>query len=267
MLSPTMHPLAGRPRHPAVLGERCASAIGLEAVVQRARASHSSTVACPDECGDAAVLRALAVRATCRRQKYGRALVKYIVHAYEVGVSRMYAVSAMQWLVGAVGFELLKRTQKPGAEPRRVPARPGVPFDDAEERLGLKDGEVEARDVCLHRGVALDDLGLRELGPGRLVPVGQEPVAQRVRLLQEDVRSQAERRCRRLRNRKGRRHLHHALTSESSMCSTTMKRAMCLVVSSPSGVRRIGLNFRPLPRISARAPQPRSSRTRTPRDA
>jgi GNAT superfamily N-acetyltransferase len=52
-------------------------------------------VAVLDEYGDAAVLRALAVRATCRRQKHGRALVEYIVrHAYEVGVGRMYAVRA-----------------------------------------------------------------------------------------------------------------------------------------------------------------------------
>lgn len=71
-------------------------------------------VAVLDEYGDAAVLRALAVRATCRRQKHGRALVEYIVrHTYEVGVGRMYAVSAMQWFVEAVGFELRKRTMLP----------------------------------------------------------------------------------------------------------------------------------------------------------
>lgn len=51
------------------------------------------------------MLRALAFRATCRRQTHGRALVEYIVrHAYEVGVGRMYAVSATQWFVEAVGF-------------------------------------------------------------------------------------------------------------------------------------------------------------------
>jgi GNAT superfamily N-acetyltransferase len=71
-------------------------------------------VAVLDEHGDAAVLRALAVRATCRRQKHGRALVEYIVrHAYEVRVGRMYAVSAMQWFVEEVGFELRKRTVLP----------------------------------------------------------------------------------------------------------------------------------------------------------
>ena len=78
-------------------------------------------VAVLDEYGDAAVLRALAVRATCRRQKHGRALVEYIVrHAYEVGVGRMYAVSAMQWFVEAVGFELRKRTMLP-EDARRLP--------------------------------------------------------------------------------------------------------------------------------------------------
>ncbi len=78
-------------------------------------------VAVLDEYGDAAVLRALAVRATCRRQKHGRALVEYIVrHAYEVGVGRMYTVSATQWFVEAVGFELCKRTMLP-ADARRLP--------------------------------------------------------------------------------------------------------------------------------------------------
>lgn len=78
-------------------------------------------VAVLDEYGDAAVLRALAVRATCRRQKHGRALVEYIVrHAYEVGVGRMYAVSATQWFVEAVGFELRKRTMLP-EDARRLP--------------------------------------------------------------------------------------------------------------------------------------------------
>lgn len=78
-------------------------------------------VAVLDEYGDAAVLRALAVRATCRRQKHGRALVEYIVrHAYEVGVGRMYAVSAMQWFVEAVGFELRKCTMMP-EDARRLP--------------------------------------------------------------------------------------------------------------------------------------------------
>jgi hypothetical protein len=67
------------------------------------------------------VLRALAVRETCRRQKHGRALVEYIVrHAYEVGVGRMYAVSAMPWFVEAVGFELRKRTMLP-EDARRLP--------------------------------------------------------------------------------------------------------------------------------------------------
>ena len=67
------------------------------------------------------MLRALAVRATCRRRKHGRALVEYIVrHAYEVGVGRMYAVSATQWFVEAVGFELRKRTMLP-EDARRLP--------------------------------------------------------------------------------------------------------------------------------------------------
>ncbi len=78
-------------------------------------------VAVLDEYGDAAVLRALAVRSTCRRQKHGRALVEYIVrHAYETGVGRMYAASATQWFVEAVGFELRKRTMLP-EDARRLP--------------------------------------------------------------------------------------------------------------------------------------------------
>lgn len=78
-------------------------------------------VAVLDEYGDAAVVRALAIRSTCRRQKHGRALVEYIVrHAYATGVGRMYAVSAMQWFVEAVGFELRKRTMLP-EDGRRLP--------------------------------------------------------------------------------------------------------------------------------------------------
>lgn len=54
-------------------------------------------VAVLDEYGDAAVLRALAIRSTYRRRQHGSALVEFIVrHAYEVGVGRMYAASAMQ---------------------------------------------------------------------------------------------------------------------------------------------------------------------------
>ena len=74
-----------------------------------------------DEYGDAAVLRALAVRATHRRQGHGRSLVEFIVrHAYQTGVGRMYAASAMQWFVEAVGFELRKRTMLP-EDARRLP--------------------------------------------------------------------------------------------------------------------------------------------------
>ena len=86
-------------------------------------------VAVLDEYGDAAVLQALAVRAACRRQKHGRALVEYIVrHAYEVGVGRMYAVSATQWFVEAVGFELRKRTMLP-EDARRLPGIIDAPSD------------------------------------------------------------------------------------------------------------------------------------------
>ena len=86
-------------------------------------------VAVLDEYGDAAVLRALAVRATCRRQKHGRALVEYIVrHAYEVGVGRMYAASATQWFVEAVGFELRKRTMLP-EDARRLPGIIDAPIN------------------------------------------------------------------------------------------------------------------------------------------
>lgn len=69
----------------------------------------------------AASLTARRSHATSRRQKHGRALVEYIVrHAYQVGVGRMYAASAMQWFVEAVGFELRKRTTLP-EDARRLP--------------------------------------------------------------------------------------------------------------------------------------------------
>ncbi len=78
-------------------------------------------VAVLDEYGDAAVLRGVAVRSTYRRRKHGSALVEFIVrHAYEVGVGRMYAASAMQWFAEEVGFELRKRTMLP-EDARRLP--------------------------------------------------------------------------------------------------------------------------------------------------
>lgn len=78
-------------------------------------------VAVLDEYGDAAVLRGVAVRSPYRRRKHGSALVEYIVrHAYEVGVGRMYAASATQWFVEAVGFELRTRTRLP-EDARRLP--------------------------------------------------------------------------------------------------------------------------------------------------
>ena len=86
-------------------------------------------VAVLDEYGDAAVLRGVAVRSTYRRRKHGSALVEYIVrHAYEVGVGRMYAASAMQWFAEEVGFELRKRTMLPD-DARRLPGIIDAPSD------------------------------------------------------------------------------------------------------------------------------------------
>jgi len=78
-------------------------------------------VAVLDEYGDAAVLRALAVRSTCRRQKHGRALVEFIVrHAYQTGVGRMYAASGTPWFAEEVGFEVRERELLP-EDTRRLP--------------------------------------------------------------------------------------------------------------------------------------------------
>ena len=74
-----------------------------------------------DEYGDAAVLRALAVRATHRRQGHGRSLVEFIVrHAYQTGVGRMYAASGMPWFAEEVGFEVRERELLP-EDARRLP--------------------------------------------------------------------------------------------------------------------------------------------------
>ena len=74
-----------------------------------------------DEYGDAAVLRALAVRATHRRQGHGRSLVEFIVrHAYQTGVGRMYAASGTPWFAEEVGFEVRERTLLP-EDARRLP--------------------------------------------------------------------------------------------------------------------------------------------------
>jgi GNAT superfamily N-acetyltransferase len=86
-------------------------------------------VAVLDEYGDAAVLRGVAVRSTYRRRKHGSALLEYIVrHAYEVGVGRLYAASAMQWFAEEVGFELRKRTMLP-EDARRLPGVIDAPRD------------------------------------------------------------------------------------------------------------------------------------------
>ena len=74
-----------------------------------------------DEYGDAAVLRALAVRSTHRRQGHGRSLVEFIVrHAYQTGVGRMYAASGTPWFAEEVGFEVRERELLP-EDARRLP--------------------------------------------------------------------------------------------------------------------------------------------------
>lgn len=74
-----------------------------------------------DEYGDAAVLRALAVRSTHRRQGHGRSLVEFIVrHAYQAGVGRIYAASGTPWFAEEVGFEVRERELLP-EDARRLP--------------------------------------------------------------------------------------------------------------------------------------------------
>jgi len=74
-----------------------------------------------DEYRDAAVLRALAVRATHRRQGHGRSLVEFIVrHAYQTGVGRMYTASGTPWFAEEVGFEVRERELLP-EDARRLP--------------------------------------------------------------------------------------------------------------------------------------------------
>ena len=74
-----------------------------------------------DEYGDAAVLRAVAVWATARRQGHGRSLVEFIVrHAYQTGVGRMYAASGTPWFAEEVGFEVRERELLP-EDARRLP--------------------------------------------------------------------------------------------------------------------------------------------------
>lgn len=74
-----------------------------------------------DEYGDAAVLRALAVRATHREQGHGRSLVEFIIrHAYQTGVGRMYAASGTPWFAEEVGFEVRERELVP-EDARRLP--------------------------------------------------------------------------------------------------------------------------------------------------
>jgi GNAT superfamily N-acetyltransferase len=74
-----------------------------------------------DEYGDAAVLRALAVRATHRRQGHGRSLVEFIVrHAYQTGVGRIYAASGTPRFAEKVGFEVRERELLP-EDTRRLP--------------------------------------------------------------------------------------------------------------------------------------------------
>lgn len=83
-----------------------------------------------DEYGDAAVLRAVAVRATSRRQGHGRSLVEFIVrHAYQTGVGRMYAASGTPWFAEEAGFEVRER---------------GLLPEDARRLLGIIDAPRNA---------------------------------------------------------------------------------------------------------------------------
>lgn len=71
-------------------------------------------VAVVDEYGDIAVLRAIAVRKTYRRQGHGRALAAHVVRrTYETGVGRVYCVAAKPWFVEEIGFEYRERATVP----------------------------------------------------------------------------------------------------------------------------------------------------------
>lgn len=71
-------------------------------------------VAVFDEYGDAAVLRAIAIRKAHRRQGHGRALAAHIARrAYENGVGRVYCAAASPWFVEEIGFEYRERMALP----------------------------------------------------------------------------------------------------------------------------------------------------------
>jgi GNAT superfamily N-acetyltransferase len=63
-----------------------------------------------DEYGDAAVLRAIAVRPTFRRRGHARALAEHLIRmAYDDGVGRVYTTAASPWFVEEIGFEFRER--------------------------------------------------------------------------------------------------------------------------------------------------------------
>lgn len=67
-----------------------------------------------DEYGDAAVLRAIAVRPTFRRRGHARALAEHLIRmAYADGVGRVYATAASPWFVEEIGFEFRERGALP----------------------------------------------------------------------------------------------------------------------------------------------------------
>lgn len=71
-------------------------------------------VAVFDEYGDAAVLRAIAVRKTYRRQRHARALAAHLTRrAYKNGVGRIYCAAATPWFVEEIGFEFRERAALP----------------------------------------------------------------------------------------------------------------------------------------------------------
>lgn len=80
-------------------------------------------VAVFDEYGDAAVLRAIAIRKTYRRQGHARALAAHVVRrAYENGVGRVYCAAASPWFVEEIGFEFRERP----ALPKDAARLPGI---------------------------------------------------------------------------------------------------------------------------------------------
>lgn len=80
-------------------------------------------VAVLDTHGELAVLRAIAVRLSHRRERHGSALGAFMIQiAHELGVARLYAAAATTGFLDALGFEPCERALLPAA----ASALPGI---------------------------------------------------------------------------------------------------------------------------------------------